>query len=173
MSFKVLPIVSLLSLFMLTSTKVHAQVSLGGGLSYGTEAETIGLTIGGLYTIEEVEHLRVGGNFVWYLPKEVSRFEDQRWFELNINANYTIYEKDEVSAYVLSGLNFANVALKYEGPNSSVFSNTSDLKAGLNLGVGGEYVITNQLKAFAEFKFTLSNFDQAALSAGIRLPIPF
>lgn len=173
MSSKVLTIAAVVSFFVLLPTISNAQVTLGGGFSYGTEAESIGLTIGGLHSIKEVENLRVGGNFVWYLPKEISRFYDQRWFELNVNAHYTFYEEKEVMTYVLSGLNFTRVALKYDGPNDTIFSNTSDLKAGLNLGIGGEYTINNQIKAFAEFKFTLSNFDQTALSAGVRFPIAF
>jgi opacity protein-like surface antigen len=171
-TYKFLTITIAISFVTLFSETVSAQITAGGGLSISTETETLGLTINGSYPIQEIENFRVTGDIVWYFPKQITTFYDQRWFEVNLNANYTFYEKDEVNAYSISGLNFTRVALKYTGPNGNAFSNTSDLKVGLNLGVGGEYRINDQIKAFAEFRFVLSNFDQAAFSAGVRLPIP-
>jgi len=172
MSTKILSLLSIVAFFSLFTHNASAQITAGAGLSVSTEAKTLGLSLNANYPIEEIENFRVNGGFVWYFPKQISTFYDQRWFEVNVNANYTFYDKDGVTAYSISGLNFTRVALKYTGPNSSALSNTNELKAGLNLGAGGEYTINDQIKAFAEFRFVLSHFDQAAFSAGVRLPIP-
>ena len=44
---------------------------------------------------------------------------------------------------------------------------SSDTKLGLNIGMGGNYIITEQLTGFAETKYIVSNADQAVITVGI------
>jgi len=153
------------------STNVHAQMKVGAGLAFGTDAEALGLT-GNFYTaFPSVENLSVGGDIIYFLSKEVSPFLDRKWFELNLNGQYEFYAEQMINAYALGGLNIARQKFEYSGLGSSPYFNDSKTKVGLNLGVGGEYAFNESLLAFAEFKFVLSDFDQAVFSAGVRLPI--
>jgi outer membrane immunogenic protein len=153
------------------STNVHAQMKVGAGLAFGTDAEALGLT-GNIYTaLPSVENLSVGGDIIYFLSKEVSPFLDRKWFELNLNGQYEFYAEQMINAYALGGLNIARQKFEYSGLGSSPYFDDSKTKVGLNLGVGGEYAFNESLLAFAEFKFVLSDFDQAVFSAGVRLPI--
>jgi outer membrane immunogenic protein len=153
------------------STNVHAQMKVGAGLAFGTDAEALGLT-GNIYTaFPSVENLSVGGDIIYFLSKEVSPFLDRKWFELNLNGQYEFYAEQMINAYALGGLNIARQKFEYSGLGSSPYFDDSKTKVGLNLGVGGEYAFNESLLAFAEFKFVLSDFDQAVFSAGVRLPI--
>jgi opacity protein-like surface antigen len=153
------------------STNVHAQMKVGAGLAFGTDAEALGLT-GNFYTaFPSVENLSVGGDIIYFLSKEVSPFLDRKWFELNLNGQYEFYAEQMINAYALGGLNIARQKFEYSGLGSSPYFDDSKTKVGLNLGVGGEYAFNESLLAFAEFKFVLSDFDQAVFSAGVRLPI--
>ena len=151
------------------STNAHAQMKVGAGLAFGTEAESIGLTANIYTAIPSVTNLSVGGDVIYFFPKDVGFDIDRTWFEINLNGQYQFYAEQMINAYALGGLNIARVGFKYEGPGSGV--NSHDTKLGLNLGVGGEYAFNDSMRAFAEFKFVLSHFDQAVFSAGVRIPI--
>lgn len=71
----------------------NAQLQLGGGLSYGTEAEEIGLNLRGLYGI--TENIAAGADFVYYFAGE-----NFNYTEFNINANY-FFLTDELRPYAL------------------------------------------------------------------------
>ncbi len=164
-----LTIASVLTLVIGFSTSASAQMKVGAGLAFGTEAESIGLTAN-LYTaLPSVDNLSVGGDVIYFLPKDVGFDIDRTWFEVNLNGQYKFYAEQMINAYALGGLNVARVGFKYEGPGSGV--NSHDTKLGLNLGVGGEYAFNDSMFAFAEFKFVISKFDQAVFSAGVRFPI--
>jgi len=164
-----LAIAVVLALMIGMSTSVNAQMKVGAGLAFGTEAESIGLTANFYTAIPSVENLSIGGDFIYFLPKDVDFGIDQKWFEVNLNGQYQFYAEQMINGYALGGLNIARVSYKYDGPGTGV--NSSDTKLGLNLGVGGEYAFNESMFAFAEFKFVLSRFDQAVFSAGVRFPI--
>jgi len=153
------------------STNVQAQMKAGAGLAFGTEAESLGLTANFYSAFPSVENLSVGGDFIYFLSKEVDPFRNRKWFELNFNGQYEFYSEQMINAYALGGLNIARQKFVYSGIGSSPYFDNSKTRVGLNIGIGGEYTFNESLLAFAEFKFVLSDFDQAVLSAGVRLPI--
>jgi len=164
-----LAIAGVLSLMIGMSTNAQAQMKAGAGLAFGTEAESLGLTANVYTAIPSVQNLSVGGDIIYFLPKDVGFGIDRTWFEVNANGQYQFYAEQMINAYALGGLNIARVGFKYEGPGTGI--NSSDTKLGLNLGVGGEYAFNDNMLAFAEFKFVISRFDQAVFSAGVRFPI--
>jgi len=160
-----------LALLVATSTTTQAQSKLGAGLVFGTEAESIGLQANFYTPIASVENLSVGGDLTYFLPKEITNNLDRTWFEFNVNGQYKFYSEQMLSAYALAGINVATIGVKYDGPNSEFFGDSNTTEIGLNLGVGGEYAISPSLFAYAEFKFVVSDADQAVFSAGLRFPI--
>jgi hypothetical protein len=166
-----LSLACVLALLVATSTTTQAQSKLGAGLVFGTEAESIGLQANFYTPIASVENLSVGGDLTYFLPKEIVNNVDRTWFEINVNGQYQFYSEQMLSAYALAGINITTYGVKYDGPGSDVWRDGSDTAAGLNLGVGGEYAVNPSLFAFAEFKFVISDYDQAVFTAGLRFPI--
>lgn len=171
MKKRVFPIACALTLMIGYSTNVQAQMKSGAGLAFGSEAESLGLTANFYTALTSVENLSVGGDFVYFLSKEVNPFLNRKWVELNLNGQYTFYSEQMNHAYALGGLNIARQKFVYKGIESSPYFDKSKIRVGLNTGIGGEYSLNETLLVFAEFKFVLSDFDQAVISAGVRLPI--
>lgn len=165
-----LSLACVLALLVATSTTTQAQSKLGAGLVFGTEAESIGLQANFYTPIASVENLSVGGDLTYFLPKEFANNYEHTWFEINVNGQYQFYSEEMLSAYALAGINIATRGFNYDGPGNA-FLDYNETKGGINLGVGGEYAVSPSLFAFAEFKFVVSDFDQAVFSAGLRFPI--
>lgn len=163
-----LAIACTIALIIGISTTAQAQMKAGLGVAFGTEAESLGLT-GNFYTaIPSVENLSVGGDIIYFLPKERFPGIKSTWFEINFNGQYEFYAEQMIRAYALGGLNVAQVGTKIDNSSSDNFNDT---KIGLNLGVGGEYAFSESMLGFAELKFVLSDADQAVFLAGLRFPI--
>lgn len=163
-----LAIACTIALIIGISTTAQAQMKAGVGVAFGTEAESLGLT-GNFYTaIPSVENLSVGGDIIYFLPKERFPGIKSTWFEINFNGQYEFYAEQMIRAYALGGLNVAQVGTIIDNSSSDNFNDT---KIGLNLGVGGEYAFSESMLGFAELKFVLSDADQAVFLAGLRFPI--
>ncbi len=159
-------------LILLSNTNLYAQgeagdISVGGGLGYGTEIESIGIQAGGVYVINE--EFRGAVDLIYYFPNEIGPGYDYTWFEINANAHYLFVTEDDLIAYALGGLNIATLSIDY--PNNQFFDGSvSESEIGLNIGAGLEYDV-DFAKFYAELKYALSSADQLVISAGLRFPI--
>lgn len=162
-----------IGLIFLSNTNLYAQgeagdISIGGGLGYGTEVESIGIQAGGVYTINE--QFRGAADLIYYFPNEDDFGGNFTWFEVNLNGHYLFTAEEDLTAYALAGLNFASFS--YDLPSFQGFGGgkVSDTEVGLNIGAGLEYDIDFAL-FYAELKYALSSADQLVISAGLRFPI--
>lgn len=137
-----------------------AQLQLGGGLSYGTEAEEIGLNLRGLYGI--TENIAAGADFVYYFAGE-----NFNYTEFNINANY-FFLTDELRPYALLGINRSTVSF-----SSPFFGTVSNGEWGLNVGAGTQYTLSDNLSLFGEARYIIGDFDQLVISAGVFYTLNF
>ncbi len=160
-----------LTLLIGLSTHSQAQMKAGAGLAFGTDAESLGLTANFYTAFPSVENVHIGGDFIYFLSKDVNQFLNRKWFELNLNGQYQFYAEQMIIAYAVGGINIARQKFAYSGPGTSPYFEDSKTRLGLNVGVGGEYAFDERLLAFGEFKFVLSEFDQAVFSLGVRIPI--
>lgn len=160
-------------LFSSPGTAQDGDVTLGGGLIYGSGImedgssldNNLGIKVDGYYRINE--EFRAGADIGYFFPAEEAGVELNFW-ELNLNAHYIFVIEEELSAYGLAGLNFANLKTTYEDESGSFSGSNSE--TGLNLGVGGEYA-TNFGALFAELKYVVSDADQLVIGAGARFGI--
>jgi opacity protein-like surface antigen len=134
-----------------------AQISVGGGLGYGTNIEEIGLKVDGVYTINE--DFRAGADIIYFFVGG-----DVSFWELNLNGNYIFTQDDAMTIYGLAGINYARQSV------SSEWGSWSNSEVGLNIGAGLEYDLGFATIA-PEIKYALSTFDQLVVSAGLRFPI--
>lgn len=144
-----------LGIVFLVNNSAIAQndFTLGGGLAYGSEVEAIGIQAGATYAF--TEEISGAADFIIFFP------DNYDWWEFNVNVHYRFFSEDNVSVYGLAGLNFVTVDFDQFG---------SDSELGLNLGGGAEFGL-EFAKLYTELKYTLSNFDQLGLSAGLRFAI--
>ena len=143
----------------LDSSPASAEgISAGGGLVYGTEIEELGIQLNGYYDLGDVvENLRVGADFTyWFVDDPASVWT------FNINGHYIFLRPDAALVYGLAGLNIYHYSVEAFGFETSV------TEPGLNLGIGGEYSVAEQLGLYAELKYVISDADQAVLGAGAR-----
>ena len=143
-----------------------AQISAGGGISYGTEQKTIGFNLRGQYNIWE--NVDVVGGLTFYLPhneKQTVLFvtvdsKTNMWC-FDVDGHYNFDLIDKLKVYPLAGLNISGVSVEVNGTKAS------DTEVGFNIGAGATYEITDNLAGLFETKYTLGNADQAVVTFGV------
>lgn len=155
------------------SQKLYSQnnsgnIQLSGGMGFGTEIQSIGFQAGGLYTINS--QFRAVADLIYYLPGEDANGLEFNWLEVNANGHYLIIKKENLNAYLLTGLNFSK--LFSDDPNIKLPSveSTDQLYVGVNIGGGIEFPL-GALDGYLMGKYALSSAHQLALTGGIRIPI--
>lgn len=150
------------------SNIASAQISVGGGLAFGTEVEELGIQAGGVYTINE--EFRAGADFIYYLTGDDGDFgANFTWWEFNANGHYLFLTEEDMIVYALGGLNFASFSYDFDLGGFGGGS-VSETEIGLNVGAGIEYGL-GFADLYGELKYALSSADQLVLSAGLRFPI--
>lgn len=152
--------VLLTALLLITFSDGFAQsgdFKVGGGLTYGSEVEAIGLQANGTYAF--TEDIVGAADLTLFFPQNYD------WWALNINAHYNFLAEEGMSVYGLGGLNYATMKV-----DLGQFGSASNSEAGLNLGGGAEFDV-EFANLYAELKYVLGNADQLVLGAGLRFGI--
>lgn len=155
-----------ITIIAIGSTSLFAQegkITVGPGLAYGTDIETLGIKVDGYYAINE--EFRAGLDLTYFLP-ESNGGADVNYFGFNINGHYIFYREDKLTAYGLAGINILRVNVDVGGFSSS------DSETGLNLGAGVESAQSFG-DLFGELKLAGlgGNADQLVIGAGVRFAI--
>jgi outer membrane immunogenic protein len=132
------------------NTRVGPMVSFTGG-----DLDETGLGIVAEFGV--AQKVSIAPQFILYFPGN-----DVSLFELNLNGNYYFFNQDVFELYGLGGLNFTRVGYEVAGENES------NSEIGLNLGVGTNFQLGKKFVPFAEFRFTLGEYDQFALGLGVK-----
>lgn len=166
---KTIKLITCLALLLFLAKTAEAQTTLGGGIAYGTEIESIGIHADGQYFFKD--NLAAAPSIMYYLPKDIAAGYNFKWFEFNANANYYFNVDGGVKPYGLAGLNFAFVTVpSFNFLNGSELSGRTATKVGLNLGVGADFEVGN-ITPFGEIKYNLGGIDQLAIAAGVRFTL--
>lgn len=143
--------------------QVKAQKA-GVGLSFGDKLNMIGGQLGTTYRFHQ--YVRIAGNISVFLPKEFENSDNTwNWWSINVDGNLVPVETGRFRAYLLSGLNYATIRIKY--PQNQGVNYGSGL--GLNAGGGMEYSFDFG-DVYAEGKYIFANerYQQITMSAGVR-----
>lgn len=139
----------------LASVSAFAQdkgkISVGGNLSFLTDASNFGL--GGKVRYGLTDQIRLEGGLNYYLPSDhVSAFE------FTANAHYVFQLAPQWSVYPLAGLGYYSSRYSYRG-----FSSTAG-EFLLNFGGGASYQLNSRLSLGAEVRYLLvDGYDTPAL----------
>lgn len=154
---KILLVIGLLAVMALASP-VFSQINhrVGPMISFaGGDVDETGIGLVGEFGV--AQKVSIAPQFIFYFPGD-----DYNFFEVNLNANYYFFNQDVFEMYGLGGLNVAHAG--YDGPGEDY----SDTEIGLNLGIGTNFQLGKKFVPFAEFRFTIGEYDQFALGLGVK-----
>ncbi len=155
---------------LLCAQKTMAQTTIGAGIGYGTEIESVGVMVNGQFFISD--QLAISPDFTYYFPKKITDGFNFKWYEINANVNYYFNTEGSTKFYGLGGLNFSIVSIpSIDFGGFGTIGGASSSKIGLNLGGGVDFKLEGNITPFAQLKYTLSSFDQLVIVAGIRFKI--
>lgn len=152
------------AIFFLVVTEASAQISVGGGIVYGTDINNIGISINGKYEFNE--KWSAAPSFTYFLKKNYVN-----WSALDLDANYQITEIENLGGlYAIGGLNMTFYKIKYDfnfGEYGSSNGSVTGSNAGLNLGLGLNIPVSEKLKIAPEIKYSISSGSY--LRAGVKI----
>ncbi len=134
----------------------------GVGLVYASDINNIGITFNGVYSFTDQWEGAVGFTHIF-------KKDNVRYNVLDFDAHYVFYDVNEsFSLYGLAGLGIT--FWKVEGGNywGVPIPDVTGSDVGLNLGVGGNYALTDRLNLAPEIRFTIMDGSYARLGATIQ-----
>jgi hypothetical protein len=168
---KTLRTILILSIFLIginLSAKDFQKGMISGsaGLSYGLDIEELGISVGGLYSLNK--DMRVGAEFTYWLYSDEEAMGvdySTSAYEINGHYHYIFYNEKELVIYGIGALGFhiASVSIEYAGTKVD----ESDSEVAIGLGAGFEYSLGG-FSLYAEPKYFISGFDQLKIDAGVR-----
>ncbi len=158
----------IVSLFFVAA-KSQAQISVGGGLWYGSDINSIGISANGKYAIDE--NWSAAAGFTYFLEKDYVK-----WSALDLDANYNITELENVGTlYGIGGLSITFWNIDYDGGtidmgeygsfDMDVSASGSDV--GVNIGVGLNIEASEKFAIAPEIKYTISDGGYLRIGAKI------
>lgn len=140
---------------MMTVSSVKAQFSVGPGVVYGTQIETIG--VDGVIHYAFPNKIGIMGGYTYFFEKS-----HETWSAIDVDATYDLYSMgDRGSLYALAGVNFLHNKVKVAGV--SVTGNDT----GFNLGAGWRIGMGTKASLVPEVRYTFGGGD--FLRVGVRL----
>ena len=143
------------------SVSAQAQFRLGPSISFGSDTD---LGIGAKAKFDLDDQFKISPSFNFLASDSENTVlgkVSSTLFEINGDVHYAFSDNGSVLFYGLGGLNIVFASGKILGESFS------DTDIGINLGVGGEYVIADKFNAFTEAKFGIGGVDQLLITAGI------
>ncbi len=145
----------------ISTQDIFAQKRIGGGFSWGSGAEDVGININAEIFFKD--KISISPKFNYYFTGSILTY-----WELNGDLHY-YFQGGDTGVYGIGGINITHIGFDFDlfGIKTSV----SDTEFGLNVGAGYNVGLTGPIIPFGEIKYIISNFDQLVLTAGIRIGI--
>jgi len=145
----------------IASQNVFAQKRVGGGFSWGSGVEEVGINLNAEIFIKD--KIAISPKFTYYFTGSNTTF-----WELNGDVHY-YFQGGDSGVYGIGGLNISHSAVDFVF--LGVPASRSESKFGLNVGAGYTIALEGSIIPFGELKYIISKFDQLVLTAGIRIGI--
>jgi outer membrane protein X len=168
-------------LLVFSGNFTFGQTRIFPGLAFGSEIETVGITVGAEHFVSN--KVSISPDLIFYFPNKESsvsggnRVEARtNLWELNGNVHYYFVSEPNISFYGLGGLNYSHVGFEYKrtdtdsGEIESQFEG-NDGEIGLNLGIGANFPIRRNFIPYVELKYVAASTDQLVISAGLKFDI--
>jgi len=149
----------------------NAQVTIGGGLAYGSKISTAGVHVTGQLFI--TENIAVTPAFTYYFPSTVGFIFSykRKWYEGSVDVNYypnIEILKGKLKTYGLAGANYSVISFP-----TFIDQDKTDSEFGINIGAGAEYDFGKSITPFLQLKHTigLNTLSQTQIAAGVRFEL--
>lgn len=157
-----------IAVILFAAGQANAQISAGAGVVFGSDINNVGFSINGKYAFNET--WAVAPSFTFFLKKDYVS-----WSVLDIDANYQITTIDKLGGlYALGGLNLTFWKIDFGDEFDDVWGggfNATGSDVGVNLGLGIDIPLSEQLMLAPEVRYTLggANFFRV----GVKLMYAF
>ncbi|WP_010662763.1 outer membrane beta-barrel protein [Marinilabilia salmonicolor] len=163
----------LLSLSVLLCGSLFAQsfdsskLRAGAGFFYTSEIQNMGLTLNGVYEIDETWEGSLGFTHVF-------EKDNLNWNMLDLDGHYIFHEEsDDLNIYGLAGLSFTFWKVTIPAMDLGMFGSTDEQEEtgseiGLNLGIGANYRIADNLNLAPELRYTIIDGSYFRLGATLQ-----
>lgn len=146
---------AMMILGIMTVSSVKAQFSVGPGIVYGTQIETIG--VDGVIHYAFPNKIGIMGGYTYFFEKS-----HVNWSSIDVDATYDFYSMgDKGSLYALAGVDFLHSKVKVGAVN--VTGNDT----GVNVGAGWKIGMGSKMSLVPEVRYTFGGGD--FLRVGVRL----
>lgn len=149
----------ILLVLVVSFSEAKAQISVGGGLHYGTDINNLGISINGKYEFNE--KWAAAPSFTYFLKKN-----NVNWSALDLDANYQITDIENIGGlYGIGGLSMTFWGFKFDdsdlGEYAEIYGDldTNVTEIGLNLGLGLNVVTSEKLAIAPEIRYTLGGVN--------------
>lgn len=150
-----------IAVVLFAAGQANAQISAGAGVVFGSDINNIGFSINGKYVINET--WAAAPAFTFFLEKDYVS-----WSVLDLDVNYQLTNIDKLGGlYAIGGLNMTfwkvDFGDEYDDYFGGLDATGSDI--GINLGLGLDVPLTEQLVLAPELRYTLggANFFRAGV----------
>ncbi len=134
-----------------------SKIRAGAGLVYATDIDNIGLNINGVYSFNEKWEGAFGYTHIF----------EKNYVSYNIfdfDAHYIFHQQDDkMNFYAIGGLNITAHKIDWDGLDDKTGSD-----AGINLGVGMNYKLSDKLNLAPEARFTITDNTYFRLGASLQ-----
>ncbi len=146
------------------------DMSVGGGLAYATDINSLGIAARGWYEVPSDEYVfYIVPELVYYLPTSSSAGFDVQWITFDVMWQWMFESSEGFYLYSLGGLGFKRATVTVDSPFLGEISE-SDTSLNLDLGAGVEYE-TDFGGVFGEFRFVFIEGSFLVFESGVRFPI--
>jgi hypothetical protein len=156
--------ITLITLFvgaLFINTSNAQPINIGGGIVIGTSYPHFGLKVNGTYGMDFLlENLSASAAFTFFIPSTPGVVTYNRW-AIDIDGHYKFFTLEKFDFYALAGINLASYSTKIGTVKDPSF------KPGVNAGAGALFGITENIRAFGEFKYIMGILDQAEITIGV------
>lgn len=141
---------------------IQAQISIGGGATFATQIEDVGLNVRAQIPVFEV-----GGNDIAATPNISYYFSGAglTWLEMNADFSYMLGDPDVIVGYPIIGARYDLTIINIFGFTESVG------EFGINAGLGTQYSIGDNLKVYLEGKYLTGVFNRFVIGIGVMTTI--
>ncbi|HEY4651987.1 MAG TPA: porin family protein [Pontibacter sp.] len=162
-----------------TMAQEQGKIRLGAGVVYGTESAIgddgeakggIGFTVGGEYFI--TDKISAAPSYTYFLKSKIDFLDSKmtaRASTIDLDGRY-YFGNGNVAFYGLGGISIASAKVEIEDSEFIDGDSDSDSKAGINIGAGLVYPISDKMGLNAQIKYN-TPLEQLAIQAGITFSI--
>lgn len=157
-----------ITVVVLAASTANAQekgdMGVGVNLAYGTKSGYSNLGIGAKFQYNIIGKIRIEPSATYFLKKDYVSMWD-----INANVHYLFGINEKIRIYPLAGLAVLGVSYDWGDLGDwGVKASNSSTNFGINLGAGGEYLITEKIALNLELKYQIvSDWNRLIFLLGV------